>query len=553
MADLSLQDALWRRWSELEANRKTTEDTWNQINDNLLGRARDFTFDQRSPGEQRVQRLYDDTAKVSGSLLAGALHSLLMNPSGRWFSLRFEDERVNDVHAASEWIHESENAVFAALARPQANFHAQAAEAWLDLVFFGTGAMFTSDSLGDGVRFSARPLTELFLSEDSSGIIDLVIRKFYATPRQAAQIFGVENLPEKARREMESGKQEDKTPYLHFVLPNEEMTPGNLDVTGMPWSSFYMALEGREIVSSGGFHEMPYAVARWQKESAEIYGRGPGWNALSDQKSLNEMKRVMLIAGQKHVDPPLLVDHEGVLGGGSQLDTTPGGVIPVNVATALMNPAVQPLQFGGNFAISRDLVGDTRAQVQDAFHHQLIQVIRDPNMTATQVLELSAQMQRHLAPILGRMTTELLEPIIERVFAIEARAGRLPVPPPELEGMPLRIEYVSPVARAQRTSQAQGVTQWMTVLANLSQVDPAVLDVPDTDAIARDLAESFGVPPTLMRAPEEIAARRQAAAERQKQQEEAQLLMQGTEAARNLGQAAQSASTAESQGAGTVQ
>ncbi len=146
---------------------------------------------------------------------------------------------------------------------------------------------------------------------------------------------------------------------------------------------------------------------------------------------------------------------------------------------SMMNPAVQPILLGGNANMTTEDIIDTRKAVQDSFHHQLIETIRDPYMTATQVLELSAQMQRHLAPILGRMQTELLEPIIERVFAIEARAGRLPPAPPEISDQPLKIDYVSPVARAQQTSDARAIIDFSGVVTNLAGAAPDVLDIVD--------------------------------------------------------------------------
>ena len=291
-------------------------------------------------------------------------------------------------------------------------------------------------------------------------------------------------------------------------------------------------------------YEMPYAIPRWQKESGEIFGRGPGWNALSDQKMLNEMKRITLKAGQRAIDPPLLVDHEGVIGGGSGLHVDPGGVTIVNAVMSPSTDPVRPLLSGADFRISEVLIGDTRKQVQDAFHHQLIQMIRDPNMTATQVLELATQMQRHLAPILGRMTTEMLEPTIDRVFSIEERAGRMPPAPSQLAGVSLKIEYVSPVARAQKASDAQAIIQWLTVLTNLAQIDPGVMDIPDTDATARSLAESFGVPPTLMKTPDQIAAVRQVRAQQaQEKQQQEQLAMGASVSASTASTMAHPAST----------
>ncbi len=498
--------SLIRRWERLASDRGTTESTWQEIADHELGR-RDFTA-ERTPGEQRQRLIYDDTSKQSGSLLAGAMHSLLTNPATPWFDLRFADPDLNEIPEAARWLHMTTRTLRAAVNRPRARFHSQMAELYIDEVYFGTAALFVHDAMGDGVRFSARPLREIFASEDESGVIDTVFRFFPLSNRQAISAFG-DNAPELVKKQVDD-KPEDMRKYLHAIYPRDDFMPSMLDVSGMPFQSVIIDMDTKSSISQGGFHEFPIAIPRWSKDAGEIYGRGPGWEALSDQRMLNEMKRVRLKAAQKAVDPPLLVDSDSVLG--KNLFTTPGSVIPINASSSILNPPVQALESRARFDVAQLETTETRQQVMDAFQHQLLEMIRDPRMTATQVLEISAQVQRHLAPILGRQQTELLDPVIERVFAIEARAGRIPAPPAELSGQDLRIEYVSPIARAQKANDAKAIIDVFTAASNLSQVDPGVLDVIDFDVGLRTLADAMSVPPTIIRSLIEVQERREAAA-----------------------------------------
>ena len=516
----------------LKSDRNTTENTWQEISDNLLGR-RDFTV-IRTRGEQRMQRIYDDTSKVSSSLLSGAMHSLLTSPAARWFALGFEDPRLKEAEGAAEWLSLAEKRVYAALGAPRANFHSSLNETYIDLINFGTGAIFVDDVPGVGVQFSARPLQELYLAEDASGRINMVARVFQFTARQAVDSWG--DKAEIASKAVDGTSAEDRSEYVHLILPRDDVVLGNIDSTGMPWASFHLSTADSKIMSEGGYHEMPIPTPRWEKDAGEIYGRGPGWNALSNQKMLNEMMKVTLKAGQKAIDPPLMVDSEGVLPGDLRLH--PSAVVPVNTVMSSMNPPIQPIPFAGNFNISQALIADARKAVQDSFHHQLIETIRDPRMTATQVLQLSDQMQRHLAPILGRMQTELLEPVLERVFAIEARAGRLPPVPPEIGDQPLKIDYVSPVARAQQTSDARAIIDFSGIVANLAGVDQGILDVVDFDIGTRELGEAMGVPVTMLRDEKQVAARRKAAAELARQAEEERQAVTATDQIAKLAKAA---------------
>lgn len=230
-ADRQTYDRLIARAKELTGDRRTTENTWQEIADNLLGR-RDFTVERTTRGEQRMARIYDDTSKVSGSLLAGAMHSLLTSPAARWFALTFEDPRLSDIPEATLWLKAAEKRLYAAMAAPKANFHAQLAETYIDLIYFGTGGIFIDDVPGLGIQFSARPLSEIFIAEDPSGRIDTVVREFHLTARQAVAIWG--EGAKLANASMTAGKSEDRNVYLHIIVPNDDMVVGKSDVTGMP-------------------------------------------------------------------------------------------------------------------------------------------------------------------------------------------------------------------------------------------------------------------------------------------------------------------------------
>jgi hypothetical protein len=135
------------------------------------------------------------------------------------------------------------------------------------------------------------------------------------------------------------------------------------------------------------------------------------------------------------------------------------------------------------------------------------------------------------------MQTEMLEPIVERVFAIEARAGRLPEAPPEIAEQNLKIDYVSPVARAQQTSDARAIIDFSGIVSNLAQVNPEVLDIIDFDAGTRELADSLGVPPTMLRSRADVETRREAAQQLAAQQEAEQQAVMATDQIAKLAKA----------------
>ena len=86
------------------------------------------------------------------------------------------------------------------------------------------------------------------------------------------------------------------------------------------------------------------------------------------------------------------------------------------------------------------------------------------------------------------------------------RANKFKQPPEVVlqAGSNLDVEYVSPLARAQRLEEVYAIERWFAQLAGMAQADPAILDVVDYDAIGRLIAKRVGVPAEAMRSEEDV-------------------------------------------------
>lgn len=484
---------LLRQWEDVSAQRSGFQTVWQEIADHLLGR-RDFSV-QGAPGRKRMARIYDTTGLQAADLLSAALHSFLTNPALRWFSLRAEDQRLAADEAVQEWLGVVEDALYTAFNAPDANFAPQIHEVYLDQVAFGTAALYIGDRPGQGLLFSARPLGEIHVAENAEGRVDTVFRRFEFTARQAHQVWG--NAAGRSVEEaLAANKGERRFAFLHCVKPSD----GNGAAAAFAFSSTYLNLIDKAVVAAGGYHEMPYMVPRWSKDSGEVYGRAPGWNALPDQKMLNEMSKTTLKAAQKAVDPPLLVADDGVI---MPLRTHPGGINVVR-AGALAQDPLRPLPVAPRIDIGLEMMEQRRDAIRSAFHYNLLQLFQDPKMTATQVLQLVQEMQRLMGPMLGRQQAELLEPMIERVYGILLRKGALPPMPDVLDGVPVRVDHVSPIARAQKAGDAQAILRTLEAAQAMAVLDEQVTDLIDADESLRLIAEANGMPAKALRGEDAI-------------------------------------------------
>jgi len=140
-----------------------------------------------------------------------------------------------------------------------------------------------------------------------------------------------------------------------------------------------------------------------------------------------------------------------------------------------------------------------------------------PAMTATEVLQRNEEKMRLLGPVLGRLQSELLQPLISRSFALLLRNGLLPAAPEQLQGQDIDIEYVSPLAKAQKLTDLQSMLRGFEVMMQVAEIAP-VMDYLDSDKLVQYLVEVTGIPARVIRSDEEVARIRDEQAKAQQEQ-----------------------------------
>lgn len=522
-------DHVLARQQELAAERQTWEHVWAEIADYVLPRRAVLGQVPRSTagepqGRVKGGKVFDATAIHANELLAAGLNGLLTNPAERWFTLKLAGRPDEASDKGREWLEEVERRMLAVFASPDSRFSPAIHELYLDLGAFGTAAMFVGERPGEGgapggILFRTFHLGEIYPSEGAFGQVDTVYRRYAWSARQMIARWGEDGVSGGVRR---AGATRPETQFeiVHGVFPRRERDPGRRDGANKPWASVHVEAASRHLLEDEGFEEFPYLVPRWAKVPGERFGRSPAWTMLPDIKMLNAMSKTVLKAAQKIVDPPLLVADDGVI---QPVTTVPGGLNYGGVDPS-GRQLIQPLTTGARVDIGLDMMEQRRAAIRDAFFTTLMQTPQSPQRTATQVLQETEERMRMMSPVLGRLQSELLGPLVRRVFALLLRSGALPEMPGELDGRGLRVEYVSPIVRAQRAGELLGIGRTFETVAPFAQLDPTVWDVFDVEALARRAADVNGVPATILRDGEEVAALR---AQRQQQMEAAATAAQG--------------------------
>ena len=495
-----------KRLDRLGQERGTWEVNWQEILDYVMPRKADVVT-LRTRGEKRTEVLFDSTAITANNLLAASLQGTLTSPSLPWFSIKLRDEELNENRDVQLWLEDTARRMYDTF--NETNFNTEVHEMYLDLCSIGTAALFVEEGSNgfdtDGIHFNCLHIAEYYIQESIDGKVDTLYRKYKLTARQAVQEFGFDNVGEKIQTASKE-RPDHKFNFIHAVEPTAdyERSTGK-SATKLKFHSCHVCEEDKMVVRTGGYNEFPYLVPRWSKATGEIFGRSPSFNALPDIKTLNKAVEIGLKAWAKAIDPPLLVQDDGVIG---RVRMTPAGI------TVIRNDgAVKPLQIGTNWQITDLKENQLRTAIRQAYYSDQLQLQEGPQMTATEVQVRYELMQRLLGPTLGRFQSEFLNPLIERVFGIMYRAGALMQEPDIIKGTKIDVEYLGPLARSQRMEESVAIERLYSLAMNIAQIDPAIMDNIDHDEAVRLRGKLLGVPKTVLRGKDDVEGLRAMRAE----------------------------------------
>ncbi len=491
------------------------------------------------PGMKKTQMQVDaTTALVVQQFIAIAIS--MVTPRNRlWHGLESPDPYVMKDPATQKYFEDLRAILFNYRYRSSANFEAQNYRKWKSTGVYGNSVVYVDelDRRGlrgepAGLRYRACPLGECFFAENHQGIVNIMIRWFRMTAQQAVERFGEEWLPPNLRPALEQNMQ---TPYqfLHCVMPRDpnEYDPARLDEKGMPFSSHYVSMEGKCLMApESGYRTFPYAVSRYEQMPNEVYGRGFIQLGLPAIKTLNAEKAIFLKTGHRASDPTYLTRDDGLVG----FDQTPGALNPGSV-----NPDGKPLVLTlpvGEIQITKEMMAEERGLIENFGLTSLFKHFMDnPNMKATQVVELLNERGMLVAPVLGREHAEYVSGLVPREVDLLSRMrdqrGKpiLPQMPPRLkEAMGhYEVKDTSPLAlQARGMSRQAAFIRWVDTLRQVSvdTQNPAVMDRVNFDNASQDIAADSDLPIGWVNDDKQMAKQREDRAKTQQQQLQVQAM-----------------------------
>jgi hypothetical protein len=528
----------------LEAD--TWDPTWKQIDQNIApGRYRRERTDTND-GKRKDSKIVNNKAGFALRTLRAGMMTGGTNPSRAWFRLATTDPDLNEFGPVKLWLDVVTRRLRERMLR--SNFYNGLSVLYGDIGAFGHAAMALLEDPEDVIRTYTFPVGSYVLACSDRLVVDTFIRDSTMTARQLVMRFGQykpsgsadwSRFSTHVKGLWDRGDYEKRVDVVHAVLPNPDADPRRLDAKFKPWASLYYeakADDKAKPLRESGYDDFPIMSPRWDPVAEDVYSRGPGWETLGDTKALQILEKRKAQANELIVRPPMTAP----VSLRSQKSTIlPGDTTYVDVREGQQGfkPAYQitgvPMQFW------LEDIARHEARIAHAFYEDLFLMLAMSDrreITAREIDERHEEKLLMLGPVLNRLDDELYDPSIDRTFNIMARRNEFPLPPPDLEGMPLHIEYISIMAQAQKLVSVGSVERLIGFVGQVAQAfpDAHVEDKLNLDNGIDEYHDMLGAPASLLRSDDEANDRRARRAEANERAQRSALAEQQAKTAKTL-------------------
>lgn len=473
---------------------------WQEIADNFYPERADFTT-VRNLGDEFCDDLMTSSPIIVRRDLGNSFSSMLRPAGEEWFEMSVDDDRL-DLEAKG-WLERATQTQRRAMYDRVAMFTRATKEADHDFAAFGNAVLTVElNRARDALLYRSWHLRDCAWCENAEGTIDEMHRKWRPTIRDLMRLF-----PGKVSNNLT--QQAKEKPYCevecrHIVMPGEYRK----GFERFPFVSICIDKENNHIMEEVGMNYFMYVVPRWQTVSGSQYAYSPAVVAgLPDARLLQSMTMVLLEAGEKATNPPL-VGQADMVRGDAQLYA--GGVTWVDAEYderlgAALRPL--PLDFRG-IPMGMEMRDRVTLELREAFYLDKLTLPPLGQMTATEVSVRVQEYIRQALPLFEPMEQEynaaLCETTFNLLFANGAFGPRQSIPK-SLAGADVQFKFESPLSQSTKAKKVGKYRQAIELTMMTAELDPKAITNINVNEAFRDALDGAGVPAKWL-VPEDQAA-----------------------------------------------
>ncbi len=476
---------------------------WLHLYDDLYT----FVLPNRAPVSstqkaRSTSQVYDSTATKAAFRFAGRMERDVTPPFQRFFEIKLGpaaraailgevgaeglDDAIQQTDKELETVADLVHSTF-----ESAQFSLAAAEMYLDL-FGGQGAMLMPEDEDEIIKFISVPVTEIALREDGQGrVVGVYWEKEYVAeelPNMWADAKFSKELQEQIKNSPDS--------KIKIVQATE------WDAKKKAWTFQVYRPEPDEsaIVARDDMKTSPWLTPRFYKVPGEAPGRGPGLMALPTIKTLNKVTELTLKAAAFAI-LGLWTYRKDRAFNPKTAKMSPGAMWAVGSNGGPFGASIERLDVPGRFDISNLILTDLREQVKQTTFDDTLPPDSGAVRSATEIVERLKRLAADLAGAYARLVLEIVRPAVQRVMDVLFRR-RLISTNLKLDQLLLKIEIVSPIARAQQAQDISAIVDWLEIMLSLGGQEVMMLNA-RVETIFAEIGQKLGVSPRQIREPAE--------------------------------------------------
>jgi hypothetical protein len=528
--------------AQLTNERNSFLSHWRDITDFLMPRRGRFYVGDNNKGEKRNNKIIDSTATMALRTLRSGMMAGVTSPARPWFRLSTPNPTFSEVAAVKDWLQMVSDRMSTIFLK--SNLYNVLPIIYSDMGGFGTGCFFIEEDEQDVIRCYPFPIGTYCIANDHKLKVNTFTREFRMTVRQIVEKFGYdpitkkvnwENLSTTVKQLYENNQTEAWIDLAHVIVPNEDYAPAKkLGVFKKYISVYYeLGFTGASVANTNylggdldkgrylrmeGYDYFPILAPRWEISGEDVYGTScPGMTALGDIKQLQLGEKRILQAVEKMINPPMI--------GSVALREAKASILPGDIT--YVDDRNQGVGFKPAHEVRFDVnsmenkQSQVRQRISRSFYEDLFLMLANSDrrqITAREIDERHEEKLLALGPVLEQLNQDLLDPLIDIVFDIMVKREMIPPIPKELQGMDLKVEYISVMAQAQKLSGLAGIERFVGFAGQVAQANPQVLDKIDTDQLIDVYGEIVSLPAGIIKSDEEVEVVRAERAKAQQQQ-----------------------------------
>lgn len=535
MASVKNCELLVTQGDRLFSQREPLMSLWQEIADNFYVERADFTT-TRNIGRDMAAHLVTSLPLRAHRELSNIISTIFRPQDKKWFVASVAGYEGKS-EEAKRWLQSRENILRRAMYDQDSNFNRATKEGDEDIAAFGNTVISCEMNWRkSALLFRNWHLRDVVWCENSDGKIGRVDRRWKPTAEDLVKLFP-KTVHEKVRKCLE--KERYKEFEVRHTFMDAEDYEGGKAANGKRYVSIYYDHLNKTVLEEVYTNVPYYVIPRWKTISGSQYAYSPPTiSSLPDARLIQDMMLVLLEAGQKAVDPPMISVGEAIR---SDINLYSGGITSVDADyDERLGEVLRPVtRQNGAIPLGIELLERVNASMEDSHFMTKIGLPElGGGMSPYEVSQRVNDYIRGAIPLLDPLESEYNGGLCSLAFEVGMANGLFGPArdiPEDLLGEDIEFKFSNPLRETMDRAKGNMLSEASAIVAQMAGFDPSVQFILDGKKATRDTLDGIGAPREWFRTEEEVAAMEEAQAQAAQMQQIMALAQQGGDAAQSIG------------------